>query len=161
MGSTNSSCNSSAVWMAIGIIGYFCSLSERHHLRGNAKASRWIKKQVSMQLPFANERIPVRRANYASFPWYEDFNDALECLERMEGDYGLVDAPNLFTTQVDGVFKEENLKPTLTDATLYVSHMRQTLELMVSAHMDYFKATAPMERLQWLRALLEKESAMM
>jgi hypothetical protein len=35
--------------------------------------------------------------------------------------------------------------------------MRQTFELMVSAHMDDFKATAPMERLQWLHALLKKE----
>ena len=75
----------------------------------------------------------------------------------LKGGFGLIDAPNLFTTRVDQVFRKAGIPPTLTDPKIYVRHRDRQLQLMSSAHMDDFKATGEEEELRQLHGLLSKE----
>ncbi len=72
---------------------------------------------------------------------FKDFNDALEVLELLKGGFGLVDAPNLFTTRVDHVLKTKHIAATISDPKMYDEHDKKVLSLMASAHMDDFKVT--------------------
>ena len=116
------------------------------------------KRVVSMCLPRARRDIePSGSALIRQLKGYEDFNDSLEVLEMLKGGFGLVDAPNLFTCRVDQVFKENDIKPTLADQKIYMYFDKQhKLQLLVSAHMDDFKATGQMETLKWLHSILCK-----
>ena len=88
---------------------------------------------------------------------HEDCNEATEVLEMLKGGFGLIDAPNLFTSRVDEIFVAHGAKPTTAEPKI---DLRMTssdkdgrsgrggsatsstaLDLMVSAHMDDFKAT--------------------
>ena len=40
---------------------------------------------------------------------YEDFNELTEVLEMLKGGFGLIDAPNLFTSRVDEILVSNNI----------------------------------------------------
>ena len=110
-----------------------------------------------MQLPYANKGMPSGVQLLCQFPGFESFDDSLEVLEMLKGGFGLVDAPNLFTTRADTVFRAAGIPPTLSDPKIYVKHEAGNLRLMISAHMDDFKATGEASELPKLHALLSKE----
>ena len=135
------------------------------------------RREVSMQLPRGRPGLePSGSALLRQCPGFEDFNDATEVLEMLKGGFGLVDAPNLFTTRVDHILKSAGMFATKVDPKIYVlmstskGSGRGTpakdgrgppadepyLVLLVSAHMDDFKATGPDEKLTWLRDVLRK-----
>ena len=98
----------------------------------------------------------------------------------LKGGFGLIDAPNLFTSRVDEIFVANGVKPTCSEPKIYLrlnatnksrygvgesgghSHSvlglgnSNILDLMVSAHMDDFKATGSQTSLNWLREILSK-----
>ena len=114
------------------------------------------KRTVSMRLPFAKGGQPSGSALLRQFKGFESFNDALEVLEMLKGGFGLIDAPNLFTSRVDAVMRAVHLLPTHADPKFYVKHEKGQLVLVVSAHMDDFKATGCRDLLNWLHGILKK-----
>ena len=90
----------------------------------------------------------------------------------------MIAAPNLFTDKVDEVLVAQDIRPTCSEPKIYLNmgtvakrrpdHVhrpgmgggsvaaRATLNMMVSAHMDDFKATGPQAFLNWLRDVLSK-----
>ena len=127
------------------------SFDEIQSIRGGPKRT------VCMQLPRGRLGLePSGVSLLRSVKGYENFNDALEVLEMVKGGFGLVDAPNLFTTRVDNIFKEHMIKATLADQKMYLFHVKSILQMMISAHMDDFKATGSMDMLKWLHSLLAK-----
>ena len=96
----------------------------------------------------------------------------------LKGGFGLIDAPNLFTNKVDEVLVAQDIRPTCSEPKIYLNMgtvakkrpddvnrpgmsggsavARATLNMMVSAHMDDFKATGPQAYLNWLRDVLSK-----
>ena len=80
------------------------------------------KREVSMQLPFARHGLPSGVHLLRHITGFETFDDSMEVLEMLKGGFGLVDAPNLFTTRVDQVFRAASLPPTITDPKIYVKH---------------------------------------
>ena len=134
------------------------SFDEVQKIRGGPR------RQVSMQLPYAQKGMPSGVQLLRQFPGFEGFDDALEVLEMLKGGFGLVDAPNLFTSRADAVFRAAGIPPTLTDPKIYLKHKdagpvngSKQLVLMLSAHMDDFKATGETEELKTLHGILSKE----
>merc|ERR1711923_292913 len=90
----------------------------------------------------------------------------------LKGGFGLIDAPNLFTKKVGEVFIAIGAKPTMTEPKIYlkagsnhetVSRSRGCSAtsaaapvLMISAHMDDFKATGARSELNWVRETLSR-----
>ena len=91
----------------------------------------------------------------------------------------MIDAPNLFTSRVDEILVAQDIRPTCSEPNIYLNMgtvavqpvapswvkrgtgggnvaARATLNLMVSAHMDDFKAIGPQSFLNWLRDVLTK-----
>ena len=89
---------------------------EVHKLKGGPK------REVCMLLPRATATQPSGAAILRQIPGFERFNEAAEALEMLKGGFGLADAPNLFTTRVDNVFKQQSLLPTMTDQKIYLKH---------------------------------------
>ena len=139
------------------------------------------RREVSMQLPRGRPGLePSGSALLRQCTGFESFDDATEVLEMLKGGFGLVDAPNLFTTRVDNILKAEGMFATKIDPKIYALMSRSSsngrgtpaqegrgspagsrndkveLVLLVSAHMDDFKATGPDEKLEWLRDVLRK-----
>ena len=73
------------------------------------------RREVSMQLPLARHGLPSGAFLLRQLEGFESFSDATEVFEMLKGGFGLVDAPNLFTTRVDQVFRGASIPPTLTD----------------------------------------------
>ena len=59
----------------------------------------------------------------------------------LKGGFGLIDAPNLFTMRADAVMKENDINPTTADPKIYLKFEGNNMVLMVSTHMDDYKAT--------------------
>ena len=116
------------------------------------------KRVVSMSLPRARRDIePSGSALIRQLDGFKDFNDATEVLEMLKGGFGLIDAPNLFTSRVHQVFIAEGIQPTTADEKIYVYHDKDgKLSLVVSAHMDDFKATGQKTTLEWLHSIICK-----
>ena len=115
------------------------------------------KREVCMILPRATSTQPSGAAILRQITGFEDFNEAGDALEMLKGGFGLADAPNLFTSRVDQVFRTEGLLPTLSERKVYVKHKprlgsqseeHKNLVLIVSAHMDDFKAAGTTEELE-------------
>ena len=95
------------------------TFDEAQKLRGGPRRT------VSMRMPCGKPGVePSGSALLRQLKGFEDFNDVLEVLEMLKGGFGLIDAPNLFTTRVDTVFKEHGVRPTRADPKLYVKHAR-------------------------------------
>ena len=111
-----------------------------------------------MSLPRARRDIePSGSALIRQLDGFKDFNDATEVLEMLKGGFGLIDAPNLFTSRVHQVFISEGIQPTTADEKIYVYHDKDgKLSLVVSAHMDDFKATGQKTTLEWLHSIICK-----
>ena len=114
------------------------------------------KREVSMQLPRGKPGLePSGASVLRNLKGFEDFNDALEVLEMIKGGFGLVDAPNLFTTRVDHVLKTKLINSTISDPKMYLEHDKaKALQLMVSAHMDDFKSTGEPANMKALQKTL-------
>ena len=91
------------------------------------------------------------------FDAFKLFCDATHVLEMLKGGFGLMDAPQLFTTKVDVTLKKHGMFPTHADKKIYIKHENGVLVLICSAHMDDFKATGDMKWLEWLQNLLQKD----
>ena len=91
----------------------------------------------------------------------------------LKGGFGLIDAPNQFKSRVDEVCVANGAKPTCSEPKIYLrmsgpndgtrlssrggsAASGPDLILMVSAHMDDFKATGPQSSLDWTRDILSK-----
>ena len=74
----------------------------------------------------------------------------------LKGGFGLIDAPNLFTMRADAVMKEHDIKPTTADPKIYLKFENNVLVLMVSTHMDDYKATGKHVTLRWLHEILKR-----
>ena len=91
----------------------------------------------------------------------------------LKGGFGLIDAPNLFTSRVDEVFVANDAKPTCSEPKICLrmsgpndgtrlssrggsATSGPDLILMVSAHMDDFKATGPQASLNLTRDILPR-----
>ena len=59
---------------------------------------------------------------------FEDFNEADEVLEMLKGGFGLIDAPNLFTSRANEIFVEKGLKPTCAEPKIYLKWRTQSKE---------------------------------
>ena len=117
------------------------------------------KREVSLILPRAKHGEPSGVAILRTIKGYESFNELTEVLEMLNGGFGLIDAPNLFTNKVDEVLVAKDIRPTCSEPKLYLNMKpvakgssggsggsaaaATLLNLMVSAHMDDFKATGP------------------
>ena len=131
------------------------------------------KREVHLELPKGKPGLePSGSALLRQRKGFEDYSDATEVLELLKGGFGLVDAPNLFTTRVDNILKKAGMFATTVDPKIYVlmssapapersesataggTGRGKCLELVVSAHMDDFKATGPDSKLHWLRDVL-------
>eukprot|EP00971_Amphidinium_carterae_P204388 4055881-Amphidinium_carterae.1 len=92
---------------------------------------------------------------------FESFDPATETLLMLKGGFGLKDAPRLWTMKVDKVFRSEGLFPLMGDEKLYALHKSSSkgakdLTLLVSAHMDDFKAAADPATQEWFHTMLKK-----
>ena len=115
------------------------------------------KRVVCMALPKQTASQPSGAAILRQLEGYQDCSESTEALEMLKGGFGLADAPNLFTNRVDQIFRQEGLRPILSDGKIYVRHNEQgQLILQVSAHMDDFKGTGERAQLEWLRNLLRR-----
>ena len=117
------------------------------------------KRSVSLILPRPKSGEPSGVAILRAIKGYEDFDERSEVLEMLKGGFGLIDAPNLFTKKVDEVFMANGARPTRTEPKIYLKtgSQHETAArsrggsaasatgpvLMISAHMDDFKATGP------------------
>ena len=131
---------------------------------------------MSVILPRVKAGEPSGVAILRTIKGYEDFNEMTEVFEMLKGGFGLIDAPNLFTSRVDEILVAKNIKPTCSEPKVYLSMgVSETndarakgqygtgggyaaaglpLNLMVSAHMDDFKATGSQYYLNWTREVL-------
>ena len=120
------------------------------------------KRRVSLILPRVKAGEPSGVAILRTIKGYEDFNEMTEVLEMLKGGFGLIDAPNLFTSRVDEILVAKDIKPTCSEPKIYLNMgasattgaattgqcgtsggdaaAGKALNLMVSAHMDDFKA---------------------
>eukprot|EP00959_Pyramimonas_sp_CCMP1952_P375852 7872279-Pyramimonas_sp.AAC.1 len=99
---------------------------------------------------------PAGSAILRSIKGFESFNDATECLEMLKGGFGLIDAPNLVAMKADKVLKQENIKPTISDLKIYLKFENGKLMLMVSTHIDDYKATGERPTLIQFHKMLQK-----
>ena len=74
----------------------------------------------------------------------------------LKGGFGLVDAPNLFTSRAGQVLKKESVIPTVADPKVYVFFEAGRLALALRAHMDDSKLTCGPERIGWAHEALKK-----
>ena len=68
------------------------------------------KREVCMLLPRATSTQPSGTAILRQIPGFENFSEASDALEMLKGGFGLADAPNLFTSRVDQVFRDAGLE---------------------------------------------------
>ncbi len=114
------------------------------------------KREVSMRLPAGKRGEPSDSVLLRTFEGYESFNDALEVLEMLQGGFGPVDAPALFTTRADRVLRAADILPTAVDPKVYIRHQAGKLVLHVGAHLDDFEATGPDAQLEYVLKTLPK-----
>ena len=75
-----------------------CTCEEIQERRGGPR------RRVSLILPRCRPGEPSGVSILRTVKGYEDFDEAGEVLEMLKGGFGLIDAPNLFTSRVDEVF---------------------------------------------------------
>ena len=133
------------------------------------------KRRVSLTLPRCKAGEPSGSSILRTIRGYEDFDESSEVLEMLKGGFGLIDAPNLFTSRVNEVFVAHGVHPTCAEPKIYLRRSSGVkaargessgsspgdLDLMVSAHMDDFKSTGPQPELDWLHGILSKHLAAM
>ena len=74
------------------------------------------RREVHLELPKGRPGLePSGSALLRQCLGFEDFSDATEVLEMLKGGFGLVDAPNLFTTRVDNILKAAGMFATKVD----------------------------------------------
>ena len=79
------------------------------------------KREVHLELPKGKPGLePSGSALLRQCKGFENFSDATEVLEMLKGGFGLVDAPNLFTTRVDNILKSVGMFATTVDPKIYV-----------------------------------------
>ena len=70
------------------------------------------KRRVSLILPKGKQGEPSGVSILKTIAGYEDFDEHSEVLEMLKGGFGLIDAPNLFTSRVDEIFVAHGIRPT-------------------------------------------------
>ena len=78
------------------------------------------KHKVSLILPRCRAGEPSGVSILRTISGYENFNETTEVLEMLKGGFGLIDAPQLFTSRVNEVFISNGARPTCSEPKIYL-----------------------------------------
>ena len=79
------------------------------------------RRRVSLILPRSRPGGPSGVSILRTIKGYEGFNEAGEVLEMLKRGFGLIDAPNLFTSRVDEILVAKGIKPTCSEPKIYLN----------------------------------------
>ena len=107
------------------------------------------EREVCMEMP--TDTIPLLR----EFKQFASFNITFQALKLDKPGYGLNDAPRAWSLKLrQHMTSVQQMYPCKTDDQIYVATENNQLKVLVSAHVDDLKITAPKETIERIVKML-------